>query len=176
MTKAPLAHLNHGVDMITEATSTDSPRIVVGLDGSENSLAALRWAIEEAVLIHAPVEVVHCWEARDLTDVVFASRHELSTASVCMLGTQVAAALRDLAECPEVSTASLHGRPADALVERSRSARMIVLGAQQRPALRDVLRGGVIQTVQRDASCPVVVVDRHDADRINAAARVSSSV
>ena len=162
--------------MSTEATLTDPPRIVVGLDGSENSLAALSWAIEEAVLTHAAVEVVHCWEPRYLTDVMFASQHELSTASVCMLETQVTAALRDRAECPDVSTASIHGRPADILLQRSRSARMIVLGAQQRPALRDVFRGAVIPTVERDASCPVVVIDRHDVDRINAAAAVSSSV
>lgn len=162
--------------MTTEPTSSDSPRIVVGLDGSENSLAALRWAIEEAVLKNVPVEVVHCWEPRDLTDVMFASHHELSTASVCMLETQVAVALSGRAECPEVSTASVHGRPSDALLQRSRSARMIVLGAQERPALRDVFRSPVIRSVQDHASCPVVVVNRPDVDRIDAASRVASSV
>jgi nucleotide-binding universal stress UspA family protein len=161
--------------MTAETTPTDSPRILVGLDGSENSVAALRWAIGEAVRTHAPVEVVHCWESRDLTDVLFASRHEMSTASVCMLDTQVAAELRDRAECPEVSTESVHGRPAQTLVERSRGAQMIVLGAQQRVALRDTFRGDVIRTVQRHASCPVVVVDRHDEERIDPA-RVILSV
>lgn len=161
--------------MTTESTS-ETPRIVVGLDGSENSLAALRWAIEEAVQTHAPVEVVHCWEPRDLTDLLFASKHELSTASVCMLEAQVAEALCDRDACPEVSTTSIHGRPADALLEKSRSARMIVLGAQQHAALRDVFRADVIRTVRRHASCPVVVVDRHDVARIEAAARETSQV
>ena len=161
--------------MTTGTMTSPLPRIVVGLDGSENSLAALRWAIEEAVMRQVPVEVVHCWEPRDLTDVMFASQHELSTASVCMLATQVAAALCGRAECPEVTTTSLRGRPSDALLERSRTARMIVLGAQQRPALRDAFRAAVVRSVQRSASCPVVVVDRHDADRINAAGPVASS-
>ena len=36
-------------------------RIVVGIDGSEHSAAALRWAVEEAKLRDAKVEAVHAW-------------------------------------------------------------------------------------------------------------------
>jgi nucleotide-binding universal stress UspA family protein len=35
--------------------------IVVGVDGSENSRQALRWAVEEARLRQARVRVVHAW-------------------------------------------------------------------------------------------------------------------
>lgn len=161
--------------MITESSTVDSPPIVVGLDGSENSLAALRWAIDEAVLAHAPLEVVHCWEPRDLTDVVFASPHELSTASICMLETEVAAALRGRDQVPKVVKASVHGQPATALLHRSRNARMVVIGAQERAALRDLFRGPVERTLRRHASCPVVVVDRHDLDRIHSASQLASS-
>ncbi|MHC5909315.1 universal stress protein, partial [Streptomyces sp. S6] len=36
--------------------------IVVGVDGSEESLAALRWAAGQARLLNARVVAVHAWE------------------------------------------------------------------------------------------------------------------
>ena len=42
-------------------------RIVVGVDGSEESAAALRWAVEEAKLRDARVEAVHAWSFVPMT-------------------------------------------------------------------------------------------------------------
>ncbi|SDP38631.1 Nucleotide-binding universal stress protein, UspA family [Nakamurella panacisegetis] len=143
------------------ASAHDSRPIIVGLDGSDSSLAALRWALHEAVTAQVPVEVIHCWEPQDFTDVLFASAHELSTASVCLLQTEVSAAVRGMAGPPAVTQSSVHGRAATALLQRSGNARMIVLGAREKRAVRDLLRGPVERTVRRHATCPVVVVDRH---------------
>ena len=43
-------------------------RIVVGTDGSDNSFAALRWAIDEALVRDAAVEVVYSWEFPPIID------------------------------------------------------------------------------------------------------------
>src|SRR5690606_18202537 len=45
-----------------DAGEPPSERIVVAVDGSDQSRAAVRWALEEAALRHAPVEAVHAWE------------------------------------------------------------------------------------------------------------------
>ena len=45
-----------------EGTTTTRRRIVVGVDGSQSSLAALRWAVRQAELTGAPLEIVSAWE------------------------------------------------------------------------------------------------------------------
>jgi hypothetical protein len=45
-----------------ERTNATRRRIVVGVDGSESSLTALRWAVRQAQLTDAPLEVVSTWQ------------------------------------------------------------------------------------------------------------------
>ena len=45
-----------------EGTTATKRRIVVGVDGSQSSLAALRWAVRQAKLTGAPLEIVSTWE------------------------------------------------------------------------------------------------------------------
>ena len=49
--------------------------VVVGIDGSAESLAALRWALKEANALDARVEVVHSYLPETLTDLGFSSPH-----------------------------------------------------------------------------------------------------
>src|SRR5258708_31193682 len=48
--------------MSAEGTTTTRHPIVVGVDGSQSSLAALAWAMRQAQLTDAPLEVVSAWE------------------------------------------------------------------------------------------------------------------
>lgn len=141
-------------------TSADSRQtVVVGIDGSAESLAALRWALKEATRREAPAEVVHCYLPQTLTDLGFSSPHELHTSSVMMVDNEVAAALRELPEPPEVRRTSVIGSPAKVLVERAKDASLLVLGVHGRTALRDLVLGRVGSACLRHASCPVVIVD-----------------
>ncbi len=45
-----------------EAKTATKRQIVVGVDGSQSSLAALRWAVRQAGLTGAPLEIVSAWE------------------------------------------------------------------------------------------------------------------
>ncbi|QNK79443.1 universal stress protein [Nakamurella sp. PAMC28650] len=150
--------------------STDTARpIVVGIDGSSNSLAALRWALREGAATGAPVEVVHCWIPQTLSDLTFGSHHELRTASACMLQNETVAALADISASmdegewvpPVVTELSLHGNAPSMLVDRSANARLLVLGARQTAAMSDLFRGTVEANCRKHASCPVVTLDRH---------------
>ena len=157
-------------------TQSHSASIVVGIDGSKESLAALRWALREGATRKAVVEVIHCWQPHTLTDLAFGSPHELSRGSLCMLDNEVAAALAGMTEKPEVVQTSIHGRPATALLHRSAHADLLVLGAHGKTAIRDVVFGQVASSCFKHAPCPVVVVDvedhavTHHSDRVAVAA------
>ena len=57
----------------SSATPAPGGRVVVGVDGSEESLAALRTAVREATVLGGSVEVVHAWQPRAATDPTLAS-------------------------------------------------------------------------------------------------------
>jgi len=137
-------------------------RIVVGIDGSPESLSALRWTLNEAVSTNSTVEAVHCWQPHTIPDVIFGSPTELHRGSICMLRNEVQAALTEMPEKPEVQETSVHGRPAHVLLERASGARLLVLGAHGHTALHDVSFGRVATSCLRHAGCPVVIVDRSE--------------
>jgi nucleotide-binding universal stress UspA family protein len=133
--------------------------VVIGLDGSAESLAALRWGLKEAVTLDANVEVVHCYLPQTLTDFEFSTPHELHTASAIMLKNEVEAALREMPQQPDVRRSSVLGGPAKELVEHARNASLLVLGVHGHTSLRDLILGRVAQACLRNASCPVAIVD-----------------
>jgi nucleotide-binding universal stress UspA family protein len=100
--------------------------IVVGIDGSTASLAALRWALKEGVARDAAVEVVHCYLPQTLTDLGFSTPHELHTASAIMVDNEVSAALREMSEVPQVHQCSDSGGPAKVLLEKAANQVMLV--------------------------------------------------
>jgi nucleotide-binding universal stress UspA family protein len=139
---------------------TRSLPIVVGIDGSTNSLVALRWALREGGVRGVPVEVIHCWQAQLWPGVVFGPVQEMHTGSMCMVQNEIAAALVDIHPRPDVIQTSIKGQPVPTLLARSARASLIVLGAHGHTNLRDRLFGQVADSCLRRANCPVVVIDR----------------
>jgi len=135
-------------------------QIVVGIDGSLESLAALRWALAEGASSGRTVEVVHCSKPQTVADVLLATPHELRNASMVMVQNEVRAALSEIRDKPEVIETSVHGNPAGTLIDRSVGAAALVLGAHNRTVLKDLVLGGVARACLRHARCPVVIIDR----------------
>lgn len=142
--------------------STAQAGIVVGLDGSEESLLALRWALAEGARRSEVVEVVHCWYAHSMVDALFGTGPEMRTGSECMLQNEVARARDELDNPPEIRTASVHGHPVSNLVSRSAGARLLVIGARGYRGLKERLLGHVSDGCVRRAVCSVAVVDGLD--------------
>jgi len=140
-------------------TENSTPPIVVGIDGSSQSLAALRWALREGAQSGAPVHVVHCWQPQNLTEYALVAPHSFARASACMLDNEIAAALAEMQVKPEVQPISIHGRPATALLNVADGAAMLVLGDHVRTDLQDIVFGHVIRSCEKHAACPVVVVN-----------------
>jgi nucleotide-binding universal stress UspA family protein len=138
-------------------------RIVVGLDGSPASVAALRWAIREARLTGCTVEGVHVWTAStspfDNLAVARAGLQSERDAAREVLRSAVAQA-RDADPDGGVPVREelVAGYPAVVLRERGRGARMVVVGQPRHGNLTRLLHKTVTHAVVRDAPCRVVTV------------------
>jgi nucleotide-binding universal stress UspA family protein len=141
-----------------------APRVVVGVDGSVESLTALGWAMRWAVLRGAEVAVVAAyptvgyWTAGDAVDVsALDAVHDDTWA-------RARAAVDGIRESdPEVRDVpvSLHIEPGPAaaqLVRRSEEADLLVVGSRGRSLVRSAVLGSVALHCASAAGCPVVVV------------------
>lgn len=131
-------------------------RIVVGVDGSPSSVAALRWAIGQADQTGAEVEVVTAWRFPagygldpNAGDPEEAAAKKLFTA----LGT-VTDQGRDVMICPRI----VAGHAPDVLVQAARDAELLVVGSRERGGLAGALLGSVSRFCAQHARCPVVIV------------------
>jgi nucleotide-binding universal stress UspA family protein len=139
-------------------------RIVVGVDGSEHSRHALDWAIAEARLREASVEVVNAWDVPFAVGFGFApvspSAYEgkaYEDAAVSLLDEMIAGAHHDDLE-GRIEKIAVRGSAAWALLEVAKGAEMIVVGSRGRGGFTGLLLGSVSTQVAQHAQCPVVIV------------------
>jgi nucleotide-binding universal stress UspA family protein len=145
-----------------EAAATDPPRVVVGTDGSADALEAMRWAADEARARGAVLQVVHSWQQPlvggymdgapqfDPMEVEGYAR-QLLDAAVEALGAD------DLTVDPRLVTAG----SAQALIDASAGAALVVAGHRGRGRLAGFLLGSTSLRVAQHAASPVVLVP-HD--------------
>ncbi|GHE93268.1 hypothetical protein GCM10018785_69030 [Streptomyces longispororuber] len=134
--------------------------VVVGVDGSEPSLRAVDWAVDEAALHGVPLRMVYAslWERYEGPALVRAlgrpAEHERAEAIVA------SAAARAEHRDPDVkvSAEAVRADAVSALVCEGRNASMVVVGARGRGGLAELLLGSVSLGVAARASCPVVVL------------------
>ena len=136
-------------------------RIVVGVDGSPESLTALKWAYAEALASSANLTVVHAWEYP--YDVSRSSMREIRKPMETAAINELRTSLESLG--PKLTDGSVHIRPklcedapTTALMTESRDADLIVVGSRGRGGLRSLLLGSVSRTMLHRALCPVSVV------------------
>jgi nucleotide-binding universal stress UspA family protein len=148
--------------------SEGAPRIVVGVDGSAPSVAALRWAVRQAELTSGTIDAVTAWQypvsagglgwaptsGLDNTDYAELSAKTLS-AAVAEVGPPPSVQVRELV---------VEGNPAQAILDTARGADLLVVGNRGHGEFTDALIGSVSNRCVHHASCPVVVVHgtKHD--------------
>jgi nucleotide-binding universal stress UspA family protein len=132
-------------------------RIVVGVDGSDESVAALHWAAEEARWRGAQLEVVHAWSWDH-------------AAPIPMVGPGPGEVRREAEETLQMALqdARLHGvaasgrvvegHPSAALQRLAAGADLLVVGSRGRGTITSALLGSVSTHCVHHAPCPVVVV------------------
>ncbi len=150
--------------------TTPSGRILVGVDGSPGSVAAVRWAASEAQLRGMGVHVLYVRDRRAPAPAHYAPQPRTGDAEAGWPAGEstVTAVLKEaLGTEPwaSVQTELADGLPARELIERAAGAEMLVLGSTQRgeeaasPAVQPrTPLGPVARDCLRAAPCPVVVV------------------
>lgn len=144
-----------------------SGRIVVGVDGSKGARAALTWALDEARLRGAALDVVHAWHGPapvvsgpygaapvDETSVDTARRAAESVLEHQLQAVDV--------EGVEVEPLLPSAGPAEALVDIAKGADLLVVGTRGRGGFTGLLLGSVSQQVSHHAPCAVVIVPHPD--------------
>lgn len=141
--------------------------VVAGLDGSHESVAACRLAVEEAARLGVDVDVVAAYSVADY----WAERHPAVVPHPAQLrdlvqhrADELLASVRQEtvlgpgARAPEVRAHAVEGSAQDVLVEWSRGASLVVVGSRGRGAIRGLLLGSVALHVAMHADSPVAVV------------------
>ena len=135
-------------------------KVVVGVDGSPASLAALREALEEARLRHASLRVVMAWQlasaeiAIDTPGVV----QQIVEHNARILEAALASIDHGRAAGVEISTDLINGHPATALLDAASDATLLVVGARGTSGLAGTIIGYVAHAAIHHAKCPVLVV------------------
>ncbi|WP_369134365.1 universal stress protein [Modestobacter sp. I12A-02662] len=149
-------------------------RVVVAVDGSAGSTAALRFALEDAARRGVPVEAVIAYrvpEMRgDYTDIGTAEDQRLSDTlrrqSVDKVRAVVDEAARGLAGAvPDVQIRAALGSPADVLVRESHGADLLVVGSRGHGGFHSMLLGSTSIQCATHATCPVTVVHSPETRR-----------
>jgi nucleotide-binding universal stress UspA family protein len=141
--------------------------IVVGVDGSPGSRAALRWALNEARLRGSTVRAVHAWSlphvpattsgfvpvivesVADAEASEQASRQVLDDAVAELAGDELPVA---------IERRLVQGPPAHALIAAAADAELLVVGSRGLGGFKELLLGSVSHQCAHHASCPVVIV------------------
>lgn len=161
-----VAATTHGhcpVVVVRGADAESPPRedgpVVVGVDGSQASRAAIPFAFRAASLRGVPLVAVHAWSDLPMTTVweLTADWQSIQHNESELLGQWLA---EDHDRYPDVRVEHVvvRDRPAHVLLDRTKSAQLVVVGSRGRGGFRGLLLGSTGQALIHHAACPVAVV------------------
>jgi nucleotide-binding universal stress UspA family protein len=144
------------------AEDLEGKPVVVGVDGSPASEAAIAFAYDEASRLGVPLIALHTW-----TDTITAAAFAMAPYAVDWFEVQNEE-LRLLAErlagwqekYPDVQVQRVLTRdhPARSLIDQAREAQLVVVGSRGRGQVAGLLLGSTSQALLHHAPCPLVIV------------------
>jgi nucleotide-binding universal stress UspA family protein len=153
--------------VVIRSSTVDSPPpvtgpVVVGVDGSMLSDAAIAFAFDAAAARGVPLRAVHTWLDIDLAGAwvplpSIVDWAEVHTNEVRILADRLAG-WQEKYPNVEVHRLITKDRPARALLRRADDAQLIVVGSRGRGGLAGIALGSVSQTLLHKAPCPVAVI------------------
>lgn len=146
--------------------SVDGP-VVVGVDGSPLSEAAIAWAFEEASLRNATLVALYTWHDGDTAGLFGDGNVAFQGETLPESGRRLLA--QRLAGWPEkypdvaVERRVEHDKPRHRLLSASRGAQLLVVGSRGRGGFGGLVLGSTSQALLHHAACPVLVVRTENA-------------
>jgi nucleotide-binding universal stress UspA family protein len=144
---------------MTSTQTGQAGRIVVGVDGSRSSNAALRWAAHQAELTGSTLELLTAWEWPTTygAPIAFPPDYDPAGAAQNVLD-EAAATVRAQHSGVEVHTVAEQGHPAPSLVAASQGAELLVVGCRGHGEFVGMVLGSVSEHCVSNAHCPVLVL------------------
>jgi nucleotide-binding universal stress UspA family protein len=147
-------------DVPHRGTAPEGPKdVVVGADGTDCALAAVRWAAREAARRGVPLRIVHAAPYLGREDPSGAPSPELPTAR--RITAKAYTVARHTAPGVAASTEVVMTDPATALLSAADHGALIVLGSSATGAADEMVLAPVALRVSARSPRPVVVVPRH---------------
>ncbi|MET0932763.1 MAG: universal stress protein [Mycetocola sp.] len=160
---------DNDVDAPAEDSDSSIPRIVVGIDGSESSVKALREARRLADALGAPLEAVAVWQqSHSMWDYYQSETGWTPEKEVEKLLRDAAKAAFGTDHPARFRMSILQGVAAKALIRHSAGAEMLVLGSRGHGGFTGLLLGSVSSACVAHATCPVLIVHNKDQVRVDA--------
>jgi nucleotide-binding universal stress UspA family protein len=131
--------------------------VIAAVDGSEDSLRALEWAVLTALMRDVPLRVLHVRQYPAWAPPEFVA---VDTAGDPVLDEVRARIEQRVGGRPEVEYLGRVGNPGSVLAEVSTEGSLLVVGSRGRGGFASLLLGSTGIAAARDAHCPVVVVPR----------------
>ncbi|WP_322770501.1 universal stress protein [Frankia sp. Cr1] len=140
-------------------TGRDARPVLVGVDGSENSIKALRWAAQEAALRGVTLRVRHAWMPMPMIYAGYITAVEGSAME------EAAQAVLDetLKTLPDLEDLTLDAgimicSPGTGLIHDAADAQLLVVGARGHEGFAELLLGSTGHRCAHHAPCPVAVI------------------
>lgn len=142
--------------------TTAKPFVVVGVDGSPNSTKALRAALQEAAWRGADVHALIGWTYPVMYGMegggYVIDNETVEKSAFVALEEAIARACPDETERAGIQRFAVGGSPAESLIEASKTAELLVVGARGHGGFLGLLLGSVSSQVVKHAHCPVLVL------------------
>ena len=140
---------------------SDERPVVVGVDGSQQSLSAISTALEEAAYRRAPLHIAHCADVTPavlhLSGGVDVNTRDLAARQHAEVWEKVAPVIEgtDI----EIEKVELNGYPADELVAHCDrvGASLVVVGTRGRGRVASAVLGSTSMRILEHAHCPVLI-------------------
>jgi nucleotide-binding universal stress UspA family protein len=149
-------------------TMNKTQLIIVGVDGSEGSRLALRWAVAEAQRSGGAVKAVTAWYWQGLEGDMLAvtNPREQEQHAERISVREVEAVVAEFGSETPIAREVVEGVPVRVLIDASRQARMLVLGSHGHGRLHRAVLGSVSDECARQARCPVVIIPTPRAEKV----------
>ena len=129
-------------------------RVVVGFDGSEDAIRAVRWAVDHAAGCGAQVAIVHAYDypyLEQLDDDAQQTMHDRAQSVARSIASEHRPGVA-------VTAGAMVGDPAEVLIAAAHDADLLVVGDRGANAMHRWLLGSVATKCVHHAPCPVAVI------------------
>ncbi len=133
-------------------------KIIVGVDGSLSSNAALEWAAQEAEIRDSALELIHAWNYPNLGYGGYVAVLEDFEKDAGALLDEVVTATQTAHPKLKLVSSLLQGPTAQIIMDRAKEADMVVVGSRGRGGFSGLLLGSVGQQLVHHSPAPVVII------------------